>query len=613
MDPLQFLKSYPPFDALSEAGLALVAASVEISFVAEQTLALTQGGEPATHLFVVRKGAVALERDGENVDELGVGEAFGFPSLLGRCPPAHGARAIEDCLLCRLPAATFHALVATEPPFRDFFVAELAQRLRATPSRTKASALTSLTRPIREIALDSVAIVQPSATILEVAARMRSEDHSAVLIGTTDTPAHELRIVTDRDLRNKVVATGLELSLPISTIASNRLVVLDESSSLFDALALMTQHHIHHVPIVRSQGKEPTRVCGLITDDGVLREHMQSPGLLLSRIDRAPIGEAPPKFSQHVAQMVSVLHRSGLAGCKIGEVVAAVNDALFAKICSDAENQLGPPPVPYAWIAFGSEGRREQALVTDQDNALVYGDAETTELHANYFQAFAKLVIDAVIRGGIPPCKGGYMATQWNHSLSQWCRLFAQWGHAPEPQAMMHAANLFDFRKVHGTLELSALEDEVNRCADNPRFMAHMAKQVLALRPQIGLFGRIGDRDRHLDLKANAIGPLVGLARMYALRSHERQGSTLDRIRNAAAKKLISEDLAATLNEAFSYVFEMRLNGQVEAIGVGDEPSNTIELDQISSLDRRHLKEILVTIRDAQVHLETTFRVHSLG
>ena len=177
----------------------------------------------------------------------------------------------------------------------------------------------------------------------------------------------------------------------------------------------------------------------------------------------------------------------------------------------------------------------------------------------------------------------------------------------------MHAANFFDFRGVAGDLKLGPLERAVQSCAQNERFLAHMAKQVLNLRPQISLFGRIGTRDHQLDLKADAVGPLVGLGRIYGLEAGLRTTSTIERFEGAARANVLSSDTASVLSEAFRFTFDLRLEAQIKAVRAKQAPTNTIDLDRLSSLDRRHLKESLLAIRDAQNRLERRYQVHALG
>ncbi|MCB0214802.1 MAG: cyclic nucleotide-binding protein, partial [Anaerolineae bacterium] len=207
--------------------------------------------------------------------------------------------------------------------------------------------------------------------------------------------------------------------------------------------------------------------------------------------------------------------RGGLGAPQIGRIISTLNDTLISRLVQLAEEELGPPPMPYAWIVFGSEGRSEQALLTDQDNALVY--AEPSDAARDYFASLAAFVVDRLVAAGFPPCPGGYMATNWCMPLGEWQDLFAGWIARPEPQALMEAGIFFDFRRVHGDLSLEPLERQLADAHANGIFLAYMAQAANTFAPPLGFFNRIRSEDGFVDLKKGGIAPVVGLARALAL------------------------------------------------------------------------------------------------
>jgi CBS domain-containing protein len=287
-----------------------------------------------------------------------------------------------------------------------------------------------------------------------------------------------------------------------------------------------------------------------------------------------------------------------------------------SRLLEAAEEQLGRPPAPYAFVVFGSEGRREQTLLTDQDNALVYGDAgdvHAEDAHAAYFAALARLVVDHLVAAGFPPCPGGFMATNWRRSLTAWERLFRSWVETPDPKALMEALNFFDFRPVAGELKLEGLDQRLLHGGRERVFLAHLARASIGLTPPIGPFRHIRQQDGGVDLKKGGIVPIVGLARLYALEAQSRARDTLARLDAAAEAGTLSQSGAATLSEAFRFLLRIRLRAQLSALKRGERPDNRAPLDDLSPLERQHLKDVFLAIREMQQATALRYAVDRLA
>jgi CBS domain-containing protein len=278
--------------------------------------------------------------------------------------------------------------------------------------------------------------------------------------------------------------------------------------------------------------------------------------------------------------------------------VSRLNDALVGRLLRLAEDELGPAPAPYAWIVFGSEGRMEQTLLTDQDNALVYADEGAG--HEAYFEALATRVVHGLIAASFPPCAGGLMASNWRRTLSSWAQLFRGWIDAPEPRALIEALNFFDFRRVHGSLDLDALEHQLRRAGREPLFMAQLARASLGLTPPLGTFRSIKAEDEGVDLKKGGLAPIVSLARLYALEAGSGARGTLDRLDDAVAAGTLSREGAQTLAEGFRLLLGLRLREQLRARREGEPLTNSVRLDHLSPIERQHLKDVFVAIREMQ-------------
>jgi CBS domain-containing protein len=579
---------HPPFDSLDHETMRRVERALEIVFVPRGGTILRRSDPGNEFLFVIRKGSVRLERDGATIQMLEEGEPFGYPSLLSGENPTVDVVADEDTLLFRLPKALFDRLVEI-PLFGQFFLDQLAGRLRASVTGPPTLFSGSLASQVYGLVSRPAVFVDPDTTIIEAARTLDRERVSSLIVASTP-PA----IVTDRDLRSRVVAAGRDPQGPVSGIATSPVRTVPARAILFEALVTMLEQRIHHLPVL-----EDGQIVGVISDTDLLRHQLKTPLYLLRLLERL---EAPEEFSGYadeMAAMVDVLFHANLDTLEIGRVVAALNDAATRRLLAIAEERTGPPPMPYAWIVFGSEGRLEQTLLTDQDNALVYpegGDAAD-----RYFEKLATFVVDGLAKLGIPRCAGGFMATKWHMPLERWRAQFAEWVETPVEQSLIDAANFFDFRRVHGSLPLDALEDVIRSASRRRLFLGRMARNAISFRPPLGLFRRIREKSEGVDLKKGGIIPIVGLARLYALELGISARSTAERIRLAAEHENgISAQGAEVLREGFRFLLHLRLADQLHARRAGVRVDNSVRLDQLSHHNRRQLKETFVAISEFQ-------------
>ncbi|HSD22524.1 MAG TPA: putative nucleotidyltransferase substrate binding domain-containing protein, partial [Anaeromyxobacter sp.] len=283
-----------------------------------------------------------------------------------------------------------------------------------------------------------------------------------------------------------------------------------------------------------------------------------------------------------------------------------LNDTLLTRILRWVEAELGPPPTPYAWLVFGSEGRMEQMILTDQDNALVYG--EDSPEASRYFAEFAAKAINDLQAAGFPLCPGGYMATNWLGSLEVWESRFRGWLDHPTPKALLEASIFFDFRAVHGHLDLTPLRAVVSRAKGARTFLSAMAKSALTFHVPGGLALRLRSESSKFDMKLKGISPIVFLARVYGLESAARTSNTLERLRAAMEGGLIGKDTCDTLSEAYRFLLRVRLREQIEMISEGRPPSNMMSLSDLSSMERSRLRDAFHAIEVWHEHAAYHYR-----
>ncbi len=578
LDPVAFLRATPPFDALPQPAFDAAARSMDIVYFPTGARILQRGGEPSQHLYVIRKGAVRLERDGHTLQLLEEGEVFGFTSLItGRA--TLDVMVEEDLLAYRLPKSVFQSLLG-EASFAGHFAVGLGERLKSSLERTPvASFQADLGQPVGRLVRRPPVRIGAGATVGEAARVMRDEGVSSILVD-----ADPAGIVTDTDFRTRVLAEGLGPDTPVERVLTRPLRTVDTQVPVYEAWHSVIDGRMHHLPVTRDG-----EIVGVITTTDLLKQTAQGPLAVMKRVERLAARDSLPGYSGKVTEMASSLFAGGLECIVIAGFVARLNDTLLRRILRWAEEDLGPPPCRYAWLVFGSEGRMEQTLLTDQDNALVWAD-DTAEAR-RYFEALAEKVVADLVAAGFPPCPGGYMATRWRGPFAEWEERFHGWLDQPTPKALLEASIFFDFRRAVGSLPLDPLEQAVQRAGRQRVFLQCMAKSAMEFRPPAGLYLRLRGEASRVDLKLQGISPIVFLARCYGLEVGASTRNTLERLRTAAEAGLLGKDVVATLSETYRFLLRLRLREQIRMASEGRPVVNTLALSDLSSIERSRLRD----------------------
>ncbi len=611
----RFLHSHPPFDQLPWEIVQRVAQTIRSkTFAAGQDI-LTVNGDPAQFLYIVATGRVDLLRETETdaliYDTLGEGEAFGYPSLIRQSSPMVTVRAQQETLTYLLPAEEFHRLRHNWPSFAQFFSVSAIERLNYALGSVQSEAAPTLFQThLRDLAHRSLVTIDPDATVREAAQMMNVHNVSCLIV-----QSDPVGIITDRDLRNRVLAVGLSDMTPVREVMTPSALMLPADSLVFEGLIFLFEHSFHHLPIT-----EEDEVVGLVTHTDILRQQSRSPLFLPYQLQRARTIDDLHAYTEQVMLTVGALLDSGARVHDIGRVVAVAHDALLIRLLKNAEADLGPLPCPYAWLVMGSEGRYEQTLRTDQDNALVYADNAPSEAET-YFARFADQVVEQLVICGFPRCPGDIMATnpQWRQPISVWKDYFSTWINRPDEEALLRVGIFFDFRRVYGELDAEKWLRPVIKQARHQRiFLARMARAALRQRAPFGFFHQIqlerqGERRDLIDLKQRGTALIVDLARLFALEAGCASTNTQARLRLAAPHSSLSQAGSEELIAAYELINLLRLRHQYRQIRHHDQPTNYVALSELSGLERRDLKESLLAIERAQRGAENTFHTSHIG
>ena len=600
MEIAEFLRRYPPFSHLAEDRLDRIARAVEIEHFPEGATILRQDGPPADALYVIRKGAVELLDDGEPLDLLGEGEVFGQFSLLAHGSPSLTARAREDslCYLLAEPLAT--EALETEAG-RSFLSSTLRQRLRAAADRVRSDIGDPRYRTVGSLIRRAVVTSDTGMTVAEAAARMADERVSCLLVPMRGSWG----ILTDRDLRTRIVATGGDPEAQVETVATFPVRTVDADALAGDALTEMFAAAVHHLPVV-----EEGRVVGVVTDTDLMGIGRHTPFALKSAISRARTSEALSGAGRDLPDLVVALVDASADPVDIGRVIALVTDTMTDRLVELAVEQLGDPPAAFAWLALGSAARQEQALTADQDHAVAFEMAEGADLADidRYFAELAERVTAGLGSAGIPRCHGDAMAVHapMRQPLSAWETRFRSWIAQPSAETSVLSSIGFDYRRQAGALDAEGPLDAVLRGArDNPAFLRHLGRRALAKEPPTGFFGdlvveRRGEHAGRLDVKRGGITIVTNLARVWGLSAGASVKDTLARLEAATATGALDPDVAWELADAFRFLWDVRLRHHAEQVRQGFAADDNVDPATLGTVARSGLKEAFRVIRRAQ-------------
>lgn len=617
-DVIEFLKKAPPFQFLDEPVLKTVASSISMEFYPKNTLILRQDGPPSESLRIIKKGGVKVYMQSGSDDEVvidyrGEGENFGFLSIVGKDKVRSNVKAVEDTICYLVDKDTVLRLLNSNPVFTEYFLkSHLDKYIDKTYREMHNKSLfyggsdrLLFTTQAGDIAAKAVITATENTSIQEAAQIMSKHKISSLIV--TDGKDLPVGIVTDRDLREKVVAKGRDVDDPVKNIMSIPLMRVDSKDYCFEAVLKMIKHNIHHVLVIKDG-----ELQGVITNHDLMLLQGTSPLSFSKDIENQQTIEGLIPVSKRINSVVSLLLKEGAKAGNITKIINELNDRLVRKILEIAEKKFGRPPVSYCWIVFGSEGRKEQTFKTDQDNAIIYADVTSGETEAEaskYFNGFTFFVRESLLKCGFPLCPADYMASnpQWRRPLSEWKKYFSRWISTPTPEAVLKSLIFFDFRPLYGEFSLAEnLRDYLIKTLKGQNvFLARMASATTKNRPPLGFFKtfiveKSGEHKDKLNLKFRGIGPLVDIVRLFALESGVSETSTIERIKALKEKHPVIREIGDELEQAFEFITLLRTHHQIERIEASAEPDNFINPGTLSNLEKKSLKESFQIISKVQ-------------
>ncbi len=583
-DIAEFLGGRDPFSGLDEAALARLSSQAEVEFFAAGSPIRSEGETPGELVRVVRRGAIELLEDGHTVDLIEEGELVGQASGISGRPAPLDARAAEDSLTYALPASQVGPLL-----------------VGARPPRGNGDEL--LTAPASTLAGGPVLVIGPGASLRDAAQAMDARGTSAALIRDGD---RTLGILTDRDLRSRVVAKEVGADAPVTEAMSTPVISASPETTGWELMLTMLEHDVHHVPVT-----DRSEVLGIVASSDLLGVNRGDSFALRRRISQAESMERLEEEASSLPATVVALHREQAGQARISEAISTVADALVRRAIDLQRDALGEPPATFAWLALGSHGRREPVLSSDVDSGMAWQDQNGAPASRNpvgeYMRAVADGVGDCMRRVGwrLDPhgvtASGAFSAS----SIEEWGTAIHDWlSRRVDERIALVISITIDARVVAGSPDLDPrrfLWEASNR----PQLLRSVLRSAIATRPPTGFLGHLvvehgGQHRGTLDIKRRGLGPVVDLARFAALEAGAHSTSTSERLRDAADAGTLDGEQARSLQHAYELFADLRLEHQVQHLEDRRTPDNQLDPRTLDPLARRYLRDAFREVASIQ-------------
>lgn len=601
-----FIETIFPFDQLQSDTLFKLVKKLKIDYqIKQQDIPI----DPTTpEIFIIKKGAMlSLDEHGKTHQQYTEAEA-----CLELWPDndfqPNKLTVLEDCLFYRLPVQAIETLLADKPKQLSLFAHVANFSLPQTNAEEyETSGSLNIAQKVELCYSRPAVVISPDSSIHQAAQLMTEKNLSSLLITKDD---NLIGIVTDKDLRRRCLAAELNPQTAVKSIMTKELTTTTADTSCFDALMTMTKLNIHHLPVVDNK-----KALGILTLSDLMRLESHNSVNLIRNIQNSRSLEELTELCHQLPTLQMQLSKLNPSALELGKTFTAITQAITCQLIKFIEVKLGPAPVPYAWIALGSQARAEQTAHSDQDNALILHDSYQPE-HDAYFRALSQYVCDGLNACGFVYCPGEIMATtdKWRQPLATWRKYFRSWIEQPDPKALLNVSVFFDLHTVCGdsSLVTQLQEEYLTLTQRQSLFIAQLSRAALQLKPPLGFFRDFvlvndGNNHKALDLKHHGLAPIIDLARIYALACGVEHSNTVSRIDACAGSHILTEKSAKNLKHAYEFVANLRLKVQNQQRTNHQPVSNFVHPRELSQLERQHLKSAFKLIKQLQDSRQVTY------
>jgi CBS domain-containing protein len=637
----EFLKRFPPFTFLSQTSLELVAKEVEVRYFVKGEYLFRQGEPAQNFFFVLKEGSLQLteNQDGESriVEVCDEGDVFGVLALLGKRPYILSAQTREDTLIYAIPVAVFEKILEENSRVSLYFAAGFAsgqvvvrsdlsqsQKARSTFAEiSKDNGLLIFTGQSDLNYSHEVLTCQQGESVVEAAKKMAEKSVSSIVI--VDKKNHPVGIITDKDLRNRLVAEKRSFETLVEDLMTKPVLTKSKESDFPSLYLTMIKHRLHHL-IFTEDGSPNSPVTGILSDHDILLSQGNSPAVLINALMNTWEVKEMAKIRDRAERLLKYYLENELAMEFVANIISEINDIIIQRaiqIAKGKHDDLYPKEskVKFCFLSLGSEGREEQMLRTDLDNALVFEDVPESDIEGTkaYMMLIAQEVIEILLACGFQACPAEMMANnpKWCQPVSQWKKYFSDWVLSPNQEALMHAAIFFDFRPVFGHKKLAEemIQHIYQEIAGKTIFLNFLAKNALLNPPPLGFFRNFiveksGEHRDKFDIKLRAMMPLADIARLLVL-SHRVVGinNTFKRFEKLSELEPNYKDLFLEAGKAYEILMRMRA---IEGLR-SENSGRYITPESLGKLQRQLLKNTFAPIDELQKILRVRFQLDYFG
>ena len=612
-----------PFSLLSMQNQKEVTTAFSYEKVKKNTVLLEQEITSVEKVYILSKGRSRYYYELNNTEiltgELNKGDNFGGLSiLLNDAISIRSLKILEDSVFITLKSDYFLSLCKANPKFQDYFTNEFGKCMLnksfagiiSRRIKDKEFNLPFFNRPIRTIFQPNI-ITCPMETSIENAAIKMSRNNASAILIKKDRRTIQ-GIVTDADLRKKAIAKHMDMSQPISTIMSSPLISISADSQVFEVFLSMIENDKRHLAVFGQSGD----ITGIVSEKDLISAQTKSTYLLIKTVKSAKTIQELENIHSKLEKMLLDPIKNGANPEYITRLISSFSDAIIDKILRFSLEKMPPPPCKFVFLTMGSEGREEQTLISDQDNAIVYEDTDQPEKAKQYFDELAQLICDQLDMAGYRFCDGNNMAKnpKWCQPLSKWKEYFNAWIRTSNPENLLYSSIFFDFRGTWGDLNLADdLKEYLLSSIKNwAGFLRNLTENAVYFKPPLGRFGKFivetqGEQKGSLDIKLGMM-PITDFTRVYALKNGITQTNTLTRLFRLYTRHALTSKEYTNIVKAYNYMMRLRFLRQITTIMDEEKsPDNYINPHNLSALDQTMLKEIFKMIEKLQQNLSVEF------
>jgi CBS domain-containing protein len=623
-DKVNFLKTIAPFTSAEDADLKEIAGTMELKKFHPKEIIIGQGTQ-GTDFYIIFSGLIKVslyDKGGKEkiIGFLGEGDCFGEISLLTQGPTTTDIQAVEDTVCMVQEGESFLQMTRKHTMFKKFFNQLLTQRMKivykgllAESAGINAVEPYLYTKQVKDMVPTLDAFTHETTSIRDAAAKIIGGGLEAIVV--LDKERQAAGVLGLDTIVNAVVLENQDPAKPVKTIMEEDFCEIDGKSYFFDALHWMIKYRTN-IMVVRDREK----VKGILTVHDLLRFRGREVLSLVRNIEDAANLSELNMMRQEVEKVLRVLIADGAMASQACKIVSEFNDKVVKRVIQFAEDACGQPPCNFSWLGLGSEGRREQTLFTDQDNAIIFDDRKSNDKH-EYFKQLSEKIVQGLNECGIPLCKGDIMATnpKFFGSLSEWKERTASWIRKNtdlSESELMDTYVFLDFRSIHGN---QGLEEELRKhiltlVSQYPFFLKTLAESIVSISLPIGFFknfivektGKYKDR---LNIKLYGLVPLITCTKILALKQGLTETNTLERIEGLAQAKVISADHKEALEQAFETFLTLKIKNNLTDIDQGKDFGSYIDPKDCSTRQKQLLKEAFWAVSELQKKTKEALKV----